>query len=60
MADLVYTTTEVAEKLKVTRMTVLRFIKSGKLQAFRVGNQWRITQKSLLEFIERETFGGIR
>lgn len=58
MADLVYTTKEVAERLKVTPMSVTRFIKSDKLQAFRVGNQWRITQKSLLEFIERETFGG--
>lgn len=58
MADLVYTTKEVSERLKITPMSVTRFIKSGKLQGFRVGNQWRITQKALLEFIERETFGG--
>lgn len=58
MADLLYTTKQVAERLKITSMSVTRFIKSGKLQGFRVGNQWRITQKALLEFIERETFGG--
>jgi excisionase family DNA binding protein len=58
MADLVYTTKEVAERLKITPMTVTRFLKSGRMQGFRVGNQWRITQSALLEFIQRETFGG--
>lgn len=48
----VYNTDEVAKILGVTRMTVTRYIKSGKLKSFRLGNRLiRITQEMLDEYI---------
>lgn len=48
----VYTTDEVAKILGVTRMTIHRYIKSGKLKCFKLGNRLiRITQDMLDEYI---------
>ena len=48
----VYNTDEVAKILGVTRMTVTRYIKSGKLKCFKLGNRLvRITQEMLDEYI---------
>jgi excisionase family DNA binding protein len=33
---------EVAEYLRVSRVTVWRWCKSGKLPAFKIGHEWRI------------------
>ena len=38
---------EVARELNVSERTVLRLIKSGKINAVRVGNQWRISQEEV-------------
>lgn len=37
---------------KLTRRTILKYIKQGKIKAFRVGQEWRITRKHYEEFIE--------
>ena len=50
--DAVFSTKEVAEKFKVTYLTVFRWIKSGKLKAFKVGKQYRVKQEDLEAFIE--------
>ena len=48
----VYNTDEVAKILGVTRITVTRYIKSGKLKCFKLGNRLvRITQEMLDEYI---------
>lgn len=50
----VYTTDEVAKVLGVTRMTVHRYIKSGKIKCFKIGNRLvRITQEMLDEYIAK-------
>lgn len=51
--DVVFSTKEVAEKFKVTYLTVFRWIKSGKLKAFKVGKQYRVRQEDLEAFIEQ-------
>lgn len=51
--DAVFSTKEVAEKFKVTYLTVFRWIKSGKLKAFKVGKQYRVKQEDLETFIEQ-------
>ena len=51
--DTVFSSKEVAEKFKVTYLTVFRWIKSGKLKAFRVGKQYRVKQEDLEAFIEQ-------
>ena len=49
----VYNINELQEILQVKRATLLKYIKSKKIKAFKVGNQWRVTQEHLDEFILR-------
>ena len=44
---------EVAEKLKVSRRTVYRWIKDGDLNAYKFANEYRITERDLKDFLER-------
>jgi excisionase family DNA binding protein len=53
--DDVFTINDLMDILKVTRRTLLKYIKDGKLKAFKLGNEWRITNKQLEEFIEKNT-----
>jgi excisionase family DNA binding protein len=43
---------EVAERLKVSRRTVYRWIKDGDLVAYKFANEYRITESALIEFLE--------
>lgn len=53
MADIkVYTLDEIETLLKVTRRTLYRYIKEGKLKANKIGKKWIITEQSLKDFIE--------
>jgi excisionase family DNA binding protein len=45
-----YTIQEVADILKVSKKSVYRYIKSGKLKAKKIG-QWRIRKSDLEKFI---------
>ncbi len=47
-----YTIHEVAKSLKVTYLTVYRWIRAGKLKAKKVGKQYRITKQELDKFIQ--------
>ncbi len=51
-ADEILTVQEVAERLKVSQATVWRWCQSGKLPAFRVGQQWRICEADLATLIK--------
>lgn len=53
--DDVYTINDLMDILKVTRRTLLKYIKDGKLKAFKLGNEWRITNRQLEEFIDKNT-----
>lgn len=50
----VYTALDIANMLKVNKITVIRWIKLGKLKAFMLGKQYRITQEQLDDFIKLE------
>ncbi len=50
----IFTPEEIAEKLKVTRLTVHRWLRSGELKAFKAGRLWRITRVDLESFLGRE------
>lgn len=52
-ADEILTVQEVADYLKVKAATVRRWIREGKLQAYRFGNSWRISRGQLTEFMEK-------
>jgi excisionase family DNA binding protein len=52
-----YTLPEVAERLKVSRRTVYRWVQSGELSAHKLGPdrpgvEWRIGEDDLEEFLE--------
>jgi len=48
-----YLVEELAEKLRVSNMTIYRYIKAGKLAAFKIGKEYRITEKSFNNFLEK-------
>jgi excisionase family DNA binding protein len=45
------TAEEVAEVLKVNIMTIYRYIKAGKLQAYKLGKNFRIDRKEFDRFL---------
>lgn len=51
----VLTLDDVMELLNITRRTLQRWIKDGKIKAVKVGNQLRIPKKYYLEYIEKNT-----
>lgn len=42
-----YTLKEIETDLKVSRRTLYRWIKEGKLEAYKVGGNWRVAEESL-------------
>jgi len=53
MEDLkIYTTEQIAEMLQVDTDTVRNYIKNGRLGAFKIGRDYRITEKDLYNYVE--------
>lgn len=50
--EVIYTIGEVAKMLRVSYLTVYRWIQSGKLNAIKAGKQYRITKNQLDKFLE--------
>jgi len=50
-----YTVEQVAKLLQVHWQTVLNYIKSGKLEAVKLGRGYRISQEALDRFIKQNT-----
>jgi excisionase family DNA binding protein len=53
--EVVYTPKEVAEILKVSEQVIADELKMGRLEGFKVGRQWRITEGSLRSYIQINT-----
>jgi excisionase family DNA binding protein len=49
---------EVAELLKVNKMTLYRAIKKGKIKAVKIGKDFRITDTEFENFIKRNSTNG--
>jgi len=47
-----YTTQEIADILRVDYMTVYRWIRAGKLEAYQVQKQYRIKESDFNKFME--------
>ena len=43
---------ECQKLLKVGKNTLLDLIHSGEIDAFRIGNRWKITKDSIVEYIK--------
>ena len=52
MSDIkVYTLAETAKLLKVSRVSLLKYIKEGKIKAKKAVGRWLITEDAIKEFI---------
>lgn len=47
----IMTFSECQKILRVGKNTLLDLLHSGKLEGFRIGNRWRITRDSLIEYV---------
>lgn len=48
------TVEEVAERLKVKKVTIYRMARTGKLPAMKFGKAWRISSSKLAEMFDRK------
>ena len=48
-----YTAQELADKLRVNIMTVYRYLKAGKLKAYKIGKEFRIDKKEFNNFLNK-------
>jgi excisionase family DNA binding protein len=48
-----YLVEELAEKLRVNRMTIYRYIKAGKVKASKIGKEYRIERGDFEAFIDQ-------
>jgi len=46
-----YLVDELADKLRVNRMTIYRYIKAGKLEAHKIGKEFRIAKDEFERFV---------
>ena len=58
MADELLTVPEVADRLRMTSMTIYRWIEDGKLPAIQIGKHYRIRVADLDEMLDRSRVGG--
>lgn len=48
-----YKAEELAEQLEVNIMTIYRYIKAGRLKAYKIGREFRIEKKEFDFFLEK-------
>ncbi|MEO0119377.1 MAG: helix-turn-helix domain-containing protein [candidate division WOR-3 bacterium] len=48
-----YTAKELAKKLRVNIMTIYRYIKAGKLKAYKIGKEFRIGKRDFQKFLDK-------
>jgi excisionase family DNA binding protein len=52
--DVVLTTNEAIEYLKISKPTFLKYIRLGRIKAIKAGNGWRVLQSELYRFLKGE------
>ncbi len=52
--DLVLTTEEATEYLKISKPTFLKYIRLGRIKAIKAGKGWRVLQSELYRFLKGE------
>ena len=48
-----YLVKELADTLRISEMTVYRYIKSGKIKAHKIGKEFRIIKKEFQNFLDK-------
>jgi len=54
VVDQIYTTEQVAKLLQIHPLTVLKYIKAGKLRAIKLGRVYRIRESALQKFLDQD------
>jgi len=52
--DIVLTTDEAAQYLKISKATLLSYIHKRKIKAKKVGRSWRVLQSEIYRFLKEE------
>jgi len=52
--DVVLTTDEAIEYLKISKPTFLKYIHLGRIRAIKAGKGWRVLQSELIRFLKGE------
>lgn len=47
-----YTAQDLADKLRVNVMTIYRYIRAGRLKAYKIGKEYRINEAEFSAFLE--------
>ncbi|MFQ5453291.1 MAG: DUF2087 domain-containing protein [Candidatus Zixiibacteriota bacterium] len=50
-----FSTTELAEKLKMNVQVITRKIQSGEIHAYKIGKDWRIPEQSVFEWLQKHS-----
>jgi excisionase family DNA binding protein len=50
----ILTTKELAEYLKLTQVTIYKYVCEGKIPGFKVGSRWRFDKDQIDELLRRE------
>jgi len=48
-----YLVSELADTLRVSHMTIYRYIKAGKIKAYKIGKEFRIGKKEFRSFLNK-------
>lgn len=51
-----YTAQELADKLRVNIMTIYRYIDSGKIEAYKIGKEFRIEKSTFNSFLKDKKY----
>lgn len=54
MVEQIYTTEQVAKLLQIHPLTVLKYIKQGKMHGIKLGRIYRIRESDLQKFLDQE------
>lgn len=50
-----FTTTELAEKLKMNVQVITRKVQAGEISAYKIGKDWRIPEQSVYEWLQQRS-----
>ncbi len=50
-----FTTSELAQKLKMNVQVITRKVQAGEIQAYKIGKDWRIPEQSVLDWLENQS-----
>ncbi len=55
-----FTTTELAQKLKMNVQVLTRKVQAGEIEAYKIGKEWRIPEKAVSQWLEKNSNRSIR